>query len=418
MADPWCWHGNPLVSGQVDYKLGFYLRERCPEIDEIVHTHEIFLPIWAAGNEPWNFDPDDAPEPRESGEEFEIAHIVTQTGQTYTVFDAPQRKADFRPDSFDPGSSGEGRLFGNLIPEACSKNVLTVGALGASKGPTDDLRIKPDLIASGGSFSNSNDYCALAGTTQGYRRFAGTSFSAASVTGALALVRQRWQQFNGTDPVLASTWKGLAIATATSATGQRFVSPHPESGYGGFNAHHAIQTIENDHAGRSAGNSARICELLLGEGEEAQFTVRTLTPPIPPARFRVLICWTDPPGPELAQSLDPTGAVLINDIDLRVVDPAGTAHEPWHFALLPGTRQVSVGQGDNHRDNLEAIDFHEPSDGFYTVTVKPKNTLLDGEAQKVSVVVAGDAEIFMLTPFRILSFLPTGVTNPGIFSVT
>ena len=413
-ADLWSWFGNPFISGEVDFKLGFYLREVCPEIDEIVHNHEIFLPIWAAGNEPWNFDPDDAPEPKESGEEFEIAHVVTQNGQTYTEFDAPRRKADYKIESFDAGATGEGLFFGNLIPEACSKNVLTVGAIGGSKGPTDDLRIKPDLIAASGGFGSSNDYGALAGTTQSYRRFAGTSFSAASVTGALALVRQRWQQLNGIgQPVLASTWKGLAIATSGPAQG--FNSPHPKDGYGMFNALRAIQTIEADHASGVAGTGARICEILLNEGDEASFTLRAAPSP---ATFRVLICWTDPPGSELSSSLDPLTPVLVNDIDLRVVDLAGGEREPWRFDLLQGTRQVVVERGDNSRDNVEVIDFIGAQAGFYSVTVRPDGALQGGEPQAVSVIVAGDAEIYMIPPFRIVSFVPTGVANPGIFSVT
>ena len=299
--DQWCWYGNPSINNKVDYKLGFYSHESARVIDEIVHQHEIFLPIWSAGNEPWNFDFSDAPEPMESGEGHEIGHIVVQTGTVYTAADAPRRNADFSPEFFDPGGA-DGHLFGNLIPEACSKNVLTVGTLGGSKGPTDDLRIKPDLIAASGQFGGSDDFCALKGTAGGYRRFAGTSFAAASVTGGMALVRQRHQQLHGTGhEVLASTWKGIAVAS--SGDDHSLPPPHPSSGYGAFHALRAIQTVEADHAGRAAGTAARICELLLSEGDEASFTVRTLPPQgNQTSKFRVLICWTDPPGPELSSS--------------------------------------------------------------------------------------------------------------------
>ena len=36
----------------------------------------------------------------------------------------------------------------------------------------------------------------------------------------------------------------------------------------------------------------------------------------------------------------------------------------------------------------------------------------------MSVIVGGDAEIVMIAPFRIVSFVPTGVMDPDIFSVT
>lgn len=189
-------------------------------------------------------------------------------GTTYTAQNAPARNQDSHTFAFTAGSGSD-----NLLPEACSKNVLTVGdwsgGVVGSDGPTDDLRFKPDIVCSGfgGSLSQS---ARFDGTTL-YRQFEGSSFAAASVTGGLALVRERWLELNGAaKPVLASTWKGLAIATAGGELFHQngnFVSegqiPSHYAGYGPFDPLDAVYVIEEDFYARSQNTGARIFEITL-----------------------------------------------------------------------------------------------------------------------------------------------------------
>jgi len=207
-ANLWQWHGDPRFEESTpfagdqpeDWRFGFYIPFICRDIDEIVHTAEIYLPIWAAGNDSKNIQPASAPESKDHGPgAFKFPHRVVG-GATYTTASAaPERDFENRR---------------NLIPEACSKNVLTVSDTAAanaisdspgSQGPTDDMRIKPDICAASGGIGALGGGLAN-GSLTSYRSYEGTSFSAAAVTGSLALIRQRWQQLHGTEQqVLAST---------------------------------------------------------------------------------------------------------------------------------------------------------------------------------------------------------------------
>ena len=424
---PWTWHGDPaLGDGTVDYKHGFYLSDRSRAIDEIVHTNKVFLPIWSAGNEAANFDLADSPEPEESGKPFPVAHKVMLTGATYTAQNAPARKQDASIHTFTTLGTN------NLLPEACSKNVLTVGDLSevSSEGPTDDLRHKPDIVSGGlgGDLSQS----ALHSGITSYREFEGSSFAAASVTGGLALVRQRWQQLNGTsNPVLASTWKGLAIATAGGELfhyNGAFISggsaPTPEAGYGPFDPLDAVYIIGEDFAARSADTGARIMEIMLKEGDDARFKVRRINLQ---DSFRVAICWTDPPGSALTKSLNPRDPVLINDVDLRVIRADESELKPWALRTQSddpqnfGYRIIKDKEtGDNTRDNVEVVDvsgiFLEPESEF-TVKITRKPNQINSDPQLVSIVIVGDAEA-VLPPFRIVNFAQTDENDPDIYGVT
>jgi hypothetical protein len=417
----WIWYGDPNMDesangegdGDTDYKFGFYAGGICDTIDEIVHTSEIYLPIWAAGNERMNLDPVVAPEPQESGFSSTTAHFVAMTNEFLEKNDAPNRKSDERPRSF------LNSRLSNLIPEACCKNVLTVGenlSGGASSyGPTDDLRIKPDIMASSGGGSSQ----ALAALKPeivdpnfdvSYRQFQGTSFAAAAVTGGMALVRQRWQQLHPDGaPVLASTWKALAIASTSNG------SPGPKVGYGNFKCAEAVRLVEKDAAGRVAGKSARIVELLLEDGESCEFAISRV-----PSEFqlRVVACWTDPKGISPAVSIDPRDAMLINDIDVRVESVIGGAPStPWRFDAIGNYPEaLLVNQGDNQRDNVEVIDVElAPEKTEFIVRVTHKQSLKNGEAQPISIVIEGAEAV--LPPFRIFDFSETDSTN-HIFTVT
>ena len=104
-----------------------------------------------------------------------------------------------------------------LPPIATAKNVITIGAVDDSCnitdfsgfGPTDDGRIKPDLVANGTDvFSlNADD------PNGGYAFATGTSSASASAAGAAALVTELYERLFE-DNMRASTLKALLIQRA------------------------------------------------------------------------------------------------------------------------------------------------------------------------------------------------------------
>lgn len=146
----WLWFGDVSVSGQEDLGFGRYSSD-CQALDAILTEHVHLLSVVAAGN-----DRDDGPLNQP------ILHYVTEidpaTGEPNWV----QSSAVRNKDGFK--SNGLDTLSGLSV----SKNALCVGAINdtfqrgspipgaqlettffSSWGPTDDGRVKPDVVANG-----------------------------------------------------------------------------------------------------------------------------------------------------------------------------------------------------------------------------------------------------------------------------
>jgi hypothetical protein len=105
--------------------------------------------------------------------------------------------------------------------------------------------------------------------------------------------------------------------------------------------------------------------------------------------LRATIVWTDQPGiAESTLSLDPPTAKLVNDLDLRIVDPALQVLDPW--VLDPANPGAAATTGDNFRDNVEQLHIASPAPGSYTIEISHKGILAGGPSQQVSLVVTGN----------------------------
>lgn len=373
------WFGDIAVSTNEDYHFGFYTSE-AQTLDEITHAAQTYLPVWAAANERSTNAGTGRPlTPPELG------YTTRSNGIEIVSYDS-------RPDDGDPGG------YDTLAEQAGAKNVLTVGAVHpitngyagpssvimsdfSSFGPTDDGRIKPDLVAAGVNIlSLGNDNC-------GYERLSGTSMAAPSVCGSLGLILELHHRLHGTNqPMLASTLKGLAIHTADEAGDHP--GPDYRFGWGLFNAQSAGLLVANNHA---SGSLAHIKEVRLTGGNDIEFPVESEggEPLI------VSVQWNDPPGTPPPASLDPTNLMLVNDLDLRVIAPNGATNYPW--VLDPAAHTNAATTGDNVRDNVEQVAITNPAAGTYLVRVTHKGTNLvtggPGETneQWVSIFISGNA---------------------------
>ena len=79
----------------------------------------------------------------------------------------------------------------------------------SSWGPTDDGRIKPDLVANGEAV-----YSPLAGSNTAYGSYWGTSMATPNATGSTALLIEHYANLFSNGAIRSSTMKGLLIQTA------------------------------------------------------------------------------------------------------------------------------------------------------------------------------------------------------------
>lgn len=365
------WWGDTRLSEDEDNHFGWYSADSA-DMDEFCYTAPYHLPVFAAGN--------DRQETHGIWYEYPLHGIKDYVSGSWV------NSSRVRPP--DGGTNG----YDCISSMNLSKNILTVGAVvdipggetNASQvnldwysgtGPTDDGRIKPDLVANGQGLHTTT----AATNNMGYADPSGTSFSSPSVAGSLALLQELHERFYGTNaPMLASTLKGLVLHTADDAGN---IGPDYRNGWGLMNTERAGWVITNNAAWNSM---PHIKEVSLANGSMIQFGILgdTGTP------LKVTICWTDPAGTEQPWALDPTNLTLVNDLDLRVISPDGiTTNFPW--VLDPVHPEVAATNGDNICDNVEQVSIPQPTNGYYTVAITHKGTLSNG-VQDVSIIITGN----------------------------
>jgi len=267
-----------------------------------------------------------------------------------------------------------------LTDRTLAKNVMTVGAVRglfsytgpdsvemssfSSWGPTDDGRIKPDLVANGvqvNSLSSSSDVATTV--------MSGTSMSAPMVTGGLMLLQQLFNE-QESKFMRSATLKGLALMT-TKEAGET-AGPDYRFGWGLLDVQAAAKMILANN------ESSTFIENSFASGDSYQGTFVTKNTEM----VSFALSWTDrvgtKPGPD---EDDPTPA-LINDLDIKVTAQDGTEYFPYKLDVA--NPEVAATTGINSVDNIEIIKINAPA-GDYTVAITHKGTLLGNQAYSLLV---------------------------------
>lgn len=265
----------------------------------------------------------------------------------------------------------------NPIIDPFSGNINLQISQSSSEGPTDDLRIKPDIAAPG-----NNIYSTTPNSSYGF--LSGTSMAAPNVTGTIALLQQYYNQLNGSY-MKSSTVKALLCHTA--ADDGLVLGPDPVFGWGLLDAKFAAETIT-----KSMNDEAIIDERTLNNNSTYSFNFTTSTN----TKLIATLCWTDVPansvsGPSVLNNTTPR---LINDLDIRLTKD-GVTYFPWTLTLDPSLGILNE-KADNIRDNIERIDIEIPEAGTYTLTISHKGNLQSFDpfesnpTQDYSLVVTGE----------------------------
>lgn len=343
------WGYAPLIGP----KYGFY-DERCVELDNITRGSlgKPILIIWAAGNA--RTDCDDG--------EYDCIGM--------------------------PGTA---------------KNIITVGAINSnddsmtdfsSWGPTDDGRIKPDVVAPGCEQDRNDNWynpdksiwstipnefidsyhrddsghltCPwwglpwwlLTGTCPDfsddfdhpYDGMCGTSMATPAVSGSIALLLQQWRELHGTDPY-PSTLKAILIQTAVDLPPK---GPDYKSGYGKIDAKAAIDLVR-------ANSGTSIFEENVGYLQVKNYYMNV---PVGATDLKVTLVWDDPPGDPLAAK------ELVNDLDLLLIAPDGSPFYPW--TLDPSVPMANARRDDDDGlNNVEQVEVDEVDiqEGIWRIAV-------------------------------------------------
>jgi len=263
------------------------------------------------------------------------------------------------------GAQACGGTYHTTAPPACAKNHITVGALNSnddsvtaftSWGPADDGRLKPDISAPGcQSDGDLGVTSPTAGSDTEYSSFCGTSMAAPTVTGLSALLLQDYRaRHPGAADFRNSTLKALL---AHNAEDIETPGPDYKTGFGAVRIQRTIDFMRTD-------------QFMEAEVDHnGSFTLVAVVPPGESA-LKVTIAWDDPPG---VPNVSPA---LVNDLDVRVVDPLGAQHFPWTLGGITDPAAPAVRSAPDHVNNIEQVLVDAPAPGLWRVEVHGFNVPL------------------------------------------
>lgn len=229
-----------------------------------------------------------------------------------------------------------------------AKNILAVGSVNrelvlansSSRGPLKDGRLKPEVVAPGQTI-----YCPIPDNS--YIFESGTSLASPQTVGILALLTERFRQVRpGTPP--GALLKALAINGATDIG-----RPGPDYwyGFGLLNARRSLMMIDSN----------RVLEGVLDDPSR-KFTFNIQVPE-DAAQLKVLLYYHD-------SAASPASArQLVNDLDLRVQDPAAITHYPLVLDPAPDKVANIAKEGVDRLNNVEQVVVNNPVSGNYQLLV-------------------------------------------------
>ncbi|MFH0882245.1 MAG: S8 family serine peptidase [bacterium] len=391
------WFGDVTVSDTEDYMFGFYSSET-RVIDQIAYNAPYYLIVKSAGNDRGDNIPSS-----------EVQHFFMDSQGNWVIGTGNGgRERDGGLDGFD--------CIGDV---GTAKNILTVGAekdllngyhstldLRLSTlesysgfGPSDDGRVKPDILGNGQEL-----YSTLSGNNWAYGYFSGTSMASPNVSGSINLLLRLFESTHH-DTMRSATIKAFVIHTADDDGISK--GPDYRFGWGLMNTTSAVDLIVQDTT-----DTMTISEHVLMDGDAHAWAFSCDgTQPL-----KITIVWTDPPGIVGLDRLNNRSSKLVNDLDIWVAGPNDELYYPW--TLDPDHPSLAaVRDKPNHVDNVEQVVVDTPAVGQYTAYIMHDGTLSSGE-QAYSMIVTGangdvqvtsapdHAKLIMPSQFDILGSYP------------
>ncbi|MEJ7787571.1 MAG: S8 family serine peptidase [Solirubrobacteraceae bacterium] len=308
------------------------------ELDQVVWDRPDLVICFSAGNSGTDGDGNGVIDAGQIGSQNAAKNCIT--------IGASESERDFRPSYSDywPGDFPAAPIADDQQANDAEGMVAF-----SSRGPTQESRIKPDVVAPGTCILSTRSRDATPGDTFGqsndsdYYFSSGTSMATPLVAGCCAVLRETLVR-NGLDRPPASLIKALLINGAVALPGQYSPSeagpsPNNNSGWGRVDlAGSVILPGDEPNGGFGEGGP-------LEQGEEYGFTVDIperrpqgrlgVAPAGIGVTFKITVVWSDPPG-----------AALQNDLNLIVRASNG---EERHGNMPAGS------DGFDRENNVEQI---------------------------------------------------------------
>ncbi len=398
----WTWYGSGETTAGVENDFGMY-NSYAREIDARLYNLPYYSIFWAAGN-----DRTDNPAAGSNVALSEGGAVVT-----------------YNPASHPPGDGNYKNGYDTIGFNGLGKNVITIGSVSdavtsglrdVSKatiqgyscwGPTDDGRIKPDLVANG-----YNLYSTTAASDTSYGWKAGTSMATPNAAGTAQLILSLYTTLLPGHYLRASTLKGLLIHTADDLG---TAGPDYKFGWGLINAKEAADLVYSVATNITV---PRLIEQQVTSSITSRahsFAWDGVSP------IRATLCWTDPAGSATASS-DSRTARLINNLNLRLVAPNGTQYFPFVMPFVGTWTTASMASaattGTNNTDNVEQVLVASPSElGTWQAIVSFSGALANSP-QRYSLLISGSgyfapAPISVTPDFAVEGTVALAITGTG-----
>ena len=297
-------------------------------------------------------------------------------------------------DQYYSGREGLAVLFaaGNDGPDsdtigapATAKNTITVGNSqnryqgspnsimdGSSRGPVDDGRIKPDIIAPGGYVRScraqeATDTAGATWTSTWYLEYTGTSMATPNAAGTAALIREYITEVAQRPEPQGALVKALMILGARDV-GTRDI-PNMDEGWGRVD----LKATLAPNNGRGIWVDDR--SILSSTGNSKSYSFNITTPNQP---FKAVVAWSDERGSRFSNTQ------LVNNLNLLVTTPSGVEYKGNEFSQ---GRSIQGGTYDT-LNNVEVVLVDSAEMGLWTVKISDA-AHAGSRAQPFAVAVSG-----------------------------